>query len=485
MAEGRLSGLPMVLLLAALAAGLLVLVTLRPAEAAFPGEAGRIFFDSSRSGFAEIYAMNPDGTKVGRLVGVNNRNPERNPAVSPDGSRIAYEYARGIWVMNANGTAPRMLTDGTPEDLDPAWSPDGVRIVFSRRLGGDNEIFTMNADGTGLRRLTFTPEVQEREPAWSPGGGRIAYRVSPAGGGAGIYAMNPDGTNQTNLTPEARVDCPRGGGYTHDVISVHPTWSPDGSRIAFAGAAGCGADGTGLNGRNIWLMNPDGSGKLRLTDDNNTNDTQPVFSPDGLKVAFSSDRDRSSYEIYTMNAADGSGIERRTTDSTPDSNPDWQPTPRCTRTVSAANDPLVGTAGKDVLCGDNRNNTLNGAGGNDIILGRGGNDRLIGGPGNDILNGGPGSADTASFPGSLPVRANLTTGFATGVGSDVLLGIENLAGSRAGDRLVGSGAANTLSGLGGNDVLNVRDGRAGDRVDGGAGKDTCARDAGDTAKNCP
>lgn len=151
---------------------------------------------------------------------------------------------------------------------------------------------------------------------------------------------------------------------------------------------------------------------------------------------------------------------------------------------ASTNNPLVGTAGKDVLCGDNRNNTINGAGGNDIILGRGGNDRLTGGSGNDTLNGGPGN-DTALFPGSKPVKANLTTGFATGAGSDVLLGAENLNGSGAGDRLTGSAASNVLVGLGGSDILNVRDGRAGDTVNGGAGTDNCVRDAGDTAKNCP
>jgi Ca2+-binding RTX toxin-like protein len=131
-------------------------------------------------------------------------------------------------------------------------------------------------------------------------------------------------------------------------------------------------------------------------------------------------------------------------------------------------------------------NTIDGLGGNDIILAQGGNDKLTGGPGNDTLNGGP-ETDTVLYAGTARVRANLTTEFATGVGSDVLLGIENLSGSSAGDRLTGNAARNLLSGLGGNDFLDARDGKAGnDKVDGGPGaSDTCRKDAGDTALNCP
>ena len=93
----------------------------------------------------------------------------------------------------------------------------------------------------------------------------------------------------------------------------------------------------------------------------------------------------------------------------------------------------------------------------------------------------------ALYPGTTAVRANLTTQFATGVGSDVVLGIENLSGSSVRDQFTGNGGRNVLSGLGGNDVLDVRDGLSGnDKVDGGAGaSDTCRRDAGDTMLNCP
>jgi hypothetical protein len=112
-------------------------------------------------------------------------------------------------------------------------------------------------------------------------------------------------------------------------------------------------------------------------------------------------------------------------------------------------------------------------------------DKLTGGLGNDTLNGGPG-VDTVLYPGSTKVVANLVTEFAKGVGMDVLLEIENLSGSNAGDTLTGSTrTANILKGLGGNDTLRTKDGFGNDTVDGGTGTDSCVKDGGDAARGCP
>jgi Ca2+-binding RTX toxin-like protein len=189
--------------------------------------------------------------------------------------------------------------------------------------------------------------------------------------------------------------------------------------------------------------------------------------------------------IWVMNA---NGTAQAAIDINPahDVSPDWRPIPVCTMRVNAGNDPLVGTAGADVLCGDDRANSIDGAGGDDIILGRGGKDDLTGGLGNDTVNGAGGS-DTARFPGPDAVRADLATGFATGVGSDVLIGVDSLVGSSAADRLRGSAGANLLIGGQGADVLygfdgadrlNSRDGVTGnDTVGAGGGADTCVMDA--------
>ena len=147
---------------------------------------------------------------------------------------------------------------------------------------------------------------------------------------------------------------------------------------------------------------------------------------------------------------------------------------------------ITGTIGDDVICGSPSGDTINGGGDDDIVL-AGGGDTLVGGPGDDQLNGGPG-VDVASFAGSNAVDASLATGFVV-VGTDeadALSTIENLSGSSAGDTLTGSTpAANALRGLGGADVLAVKDGRNNDTVDGGAGSDACRRDPGDATRNCP
>ncbi|MFO1538334.1 MAG: calcium-binding protein [Actinomycetota bacterium] len=185
-----------------------------------------------------------------------------------------------------------------------------------------------------------------------------------------------------------------------------------------------------------------------------------------------------------------------------------QTAPRCTITGTAGNDTLRGTAGNDVLCGLGGNDTITGLGGDDTLLGGPGNDvldgglgndvldgstgndrltggdgddRLAGGDGNDVLvgdlgndraDGGPGTdgADVTTAGG--PVRADLVAGTATGLGSDVLAGIENVTGGPAGDVLVGDAGVNRLDGGGGNDV--VTGGAGNDTVVGGMGNDRLA-----------
>jgi Ca2+-binding RTX toxin-like protein len=427
------------ILAAALSAILLTLVTgAKPAEAAFPGANGKIFFERQ---VTDVFALSASGTETKLVEG-------SNPAVSPDGSRIAYVNSKNIWMINANGTGNRQLTTDSKFNDHPAWSPDGTKIAFS---------------------------------AGSP----TAFDE------ADIFVMNADGTNQTNLTPEETLpQCPNQPGFRHKGASEDPGWSPDGQKIAFEGTTIC-PNGSGTD---VWIMNADGSNKTVVNGDDGTADRQPVFSPDGNELAFTSDGDNSSsvQKLYKVSLSTFSLTKLTTGEAF---SPDWQPLPQCTKTVNANNDPLLGTAGKDVLCGDSRANTINGAGGDDILLAGGGNDRLTGSLGNDTLNGSAG-VDTSLYPGSTSVRANLTTGFATGVGSDALLGIENLSGSGANDQLTGSSVANMLVGgkgadrlygFSGADTLNSRDGVNGnDTLDGGSGTDRCIKDATEkSVKSCP
>jgi Tol biopolymer transport system component len=486
---------------AVLAAVLLALAVTAPADAAFPGTNGRIAYYTG----GDVWTMNADGTDPTRLT--TNYNAESNPAVSPDGSRIAYEYLHGIWVMNSDGSGKRAVTDGTASDEDPTWSADGTRIAFAR----NGDIWAVNVDGSGATNLTNSSNNQELDPAWSPRGDKIAYTrigCDPSNFGAVcVYSMNADGTGQTNLTPETSMtQCPNQPGYFHNGASREPAWSPDGSLIAFSGALAC----PNTLGRDIWVMSATGSAKTNLTNDNGTNDKRPSFSPDGTRILFESDRGSTNIELYTMSAANGSGLQRLTNNGILDENPDWGVArPQCATTDGAPNsslqgtasaDTLTGTPGNDIICGLEGNDTIDGGGGNDIILGDAGNDRLVGAADKDTLNGGAGT-DTASFAGSTQsIEASLVSGFAKRAGTTpeegvALVGIENITGSSLGDTLSGSGDANTLTGgkgadellgLGGNDRLDSRDGiNRNDSLNGGAGTNRCITDTREASiRNC-
>jgi Tol biopolymer transport system component len=178
----------------------------RPGELAWSPLGNKIAFVRDRDGDLEIYIMNPDGSGQRRLT--RNTVRDSHAVWSPDGRKIAFESNWQVWVMNADGSRQRRLTLNGARNFAPAWSPDGQRIAFERRLGRQQssrcsgcgnalafEVWVMNADGSGQRKLTERGE----KPGWSPDGRRIAF-VSKRDGNHEIYVMNPDGSGQRNLT---------------------------------------------------------------------------------------------------------------------------------------------------------------------------------------------------------------------------------------------------------------------------------------------
>jgi len=123
-----------------------------------------------------------------------------------------------IYTIKSNGSGVTRLTTNGTRDAEPAWSPDGSRIAFRAERDGNAEIYVMNADGSSPVRLT-SAVAADFAPAWSPDGAKIAF-VSQRDGNAEIYVMNADGTNPVRLTNDP--------GYDAD-----PAWSPDGSKLAF------------------------------------------------------------------------------------------------------------------------------------------------------------------------------------------------------------------------------------------------------------
>lgn len=269
-------------------------------------------YSPSPVGF-DVFAMDPSGsgqTNLTNLLGLD----DLSPSISPDGSKIAFTTSRHgtfeIYVMNGDGSSPTRLTNNFVHDMEPSWSPDGTRIAFVRN---DNQIYVMNANGTGEVNISNNG-YRDIGPSWSPDGTRIVFASDQGDAFATyteIYTMDPDGTDRTRLTVNHGE---------HDYLA---RWSPDGTKITWTrdDASNPQFYSAALD---VWIMNANGSGQANLTN-HGRGDANAVWSPDGTKIAFVSDRDVAAqyqWQIYTMNA-NGTGVTRITTNSNSDYAMDW------------------------------------------------------------------------------------------------------------------------------------------------------------------
>jgi len=350
--------------------------------------------------------------------------------------------AADVFTMDATGASPTSLTGrGGFADTQPAWSPDGSRIAYVRmnREGGRNDLYVMNAHGGNRTRLTRTP-VSERDPAWSADGSVIAYAAKTSPSGPfRIFAVEADGSSRVQLTTQG-----------HGRADRSPSFSPDGTRIAFTSdRAGGFAD--------LYVMDADGSDVRRLTSDSDL-EGNPTWSPDGTRVAVERCCDGGTSDIYVVDVASRTMTNLTATTTSWEFDPSWSPD-GTTIAFSGfdAGDPNldVWTIGAD---GTSRTRlTTHGA--DDLApdwqpvpvcttRGTRAADQLAGTEGDDVICAG-GGTDVVEAGG----------------GSDLVYG------GRDDDVLSGQDGADTMFGEQGNDTLGG--GSAFDTLDGGSGTDTC------------
>jgi Tol biopolymer transport system component len=234
----------------------------------------------------DLYVMNPDGS--GQRLLAHEAGLGWDIAWSSDGREIAFLRAGssgdgGLHVVTVDGSAERLLT---PDAVGFDWASDGT-LAFTTIRGGYRDIWVMNADGSGERRLV----ERGLQPRWSPDGRQLAF-TSRRDGNWEIYVINADGSGLRNLSHNP----------SHDLDAA---WSPDARRIVFK---------TLRHGNwELYVMNADGSGQRRLTRTPAANESRPSWSADGQKIAFTRAAG-GNFELYVMNA-DGGGQRRLTPNS--------------------------------------------------------------------------------------------------------------------------------------------------------------------------
>lgn len=278
-------------------------------------EKQNILFAAKKDGNVELYTISCDGKDERRIT--NNQLTELLPQWAANGSKIIFmaeppeDSDTKVFTINADGTDERLLTDNELENFAIA-TPFGNRIgVVSGESGYKYQIwdiYVMNIDGSERIKITDSPNDDDVPPFWSPDGKMLCVYFSERSQ-SDWYIVNADGTDRRRLTQGQRVRiAPQWGPDSERLLLTYSTeqiWSPPGDTTRY-----------GIYPEKIYMASLDSSELKQLTT-GVYNDKFPVWSPDGRKIAFFSNRGDANrpiyqiYEIYVMNA-DGSEQKRLT-----------------------------------------------------------------------------------------------------------------------------------------------------------------------------
>jgi len=248
---------------------------------------------------SDIWVMDVDGSNKVNVTNTPDVN-EDQPAWSPNGARVSYtsdgDEVGGftdIWVMNGDGfnqvnLTPTGANGNNVHEYQPTWAPSGTQIAFVREIPGEviseqADIFVMDVDsGTSDATNVTGTDASEIDPAWSPDGTKIAF-AGVRNSGFEIVTMDPDGKNELILT---------GDGFDGDDRA--PDWSPDSTKVVFIKQSQIGGC---CEPWEIWAVNGDGTGNTNLTN-HPSDDMGPSWSPDGTEISFTSNRDATQDEPF-------------------------------------------------------------------------------------------------------------------------------------------------------------------------------------------
>lgn len=262
-----------------------------------------VFASTRHSEQANLYYKTVDGVTVTQLTA--DAAADVQPVFSPDGQQVAFASNRAgnwdIWVVGLDGRQPIQVTDSPADELHPSWSPDGRRLTYcSLPDRGQWELWVVDAAAGGRKRFIGYGLF----PAWSPTGEKILFQRGRERGNRWFSLWTLDLVNDEPLHPTEVAS-------SAEFALITPAWSADASRIAFVAVtpamASASGSTAGISQADIWIVDADGRGRVRLTDGQTAN-FAPAFSPDG-RLFFTSSRGGAEnvWSLMPMNVSIESG----------------------------------------------------------------------------------------------------------------------------------------------------------------------------------